>query len=80
MKLPKSTAENAFMTLLGDYRFLLLRSNISESIGREGFDLGSLISCGASVLPCLYCGVNPVCWLACAGPGVVQCVRNIIKG
>lgn len=36
------------------------------------------VNCGASVLSCIYCGTNPVCWLTCAGPGAVQCVSECL--
>lgn len=41
-------------------------------------DIGCLLGCGVGALGCIYCGVNPVCWAACAGPQAIGCISKCL--
>ena len=41
-------------------------------------DITCLLGCGIGVLKCIPCGLNPGCWLKCAGPGAIGCVTGCL--
>ncbi len=80
MKLPKMTAEQFIKN--GRVQYNKGTSSIaagSTGLNPAGFDLSAVLNCGVSVLPCIACGLNPACWLTCAGPGVFNCVKEFLS-
>ncbi len=84
MKLPPMTATRTVRPAVESLQLAAI-GDLAAGITSLGSAVVSKIpclalNCGASVLSCIYCGTNPVCWLTCAGPGAVQCVSQCLAG